>query len=192
MLIKYPNKFNTTITILLFCLLLSVIMCSVSIAAQPKAGDTIPPLTLPVPYDQAGKTALGLSETATTFTLVDLKSELILIEIIGVYCPQCFKQAPGFNNLYARLNKGKMKGRVTMFALAAGGTDGEIEQLLKSGQYKFPVVRDDKYEIHKILGEPKTPFTIICRQDGTILDTHLGIIEDIDKFYGQIKGFLIK
>lgn len=185
---QFTNHFfiNTVLVALLFFMLVPV-----SMAAQPEVGESIA-LTLPTPYNQAGKMALGLNEGSATFTLSDLKSEIVLLEVIGVYCPQCFKQAPVFNNLYGRLNKGKIKGRVTMFAIAAGGTDQEIEQLVKNGQYTFPVVSDMKYEIHKILGEPKTPFTIICRPDGTILDTHLGIIDDIDKFYGQIKGFLKK
>ncbi|MBF0243447.1 MAG: TlpA family protein disulfide reductase [Desulfamplus sp.] len=161
-------------------------------ASPPKVGDSITALSLNAPYSDAGKEALGLSKEATTFKLNDLKSELVILEVIGVYCPQCFKQAPEFNKLYGRLNKGKMESRVAMFALAAGGSEPEIEQLIKSSQYLFPVVSDMKYEAHKALGEPKTPFTIVCRPDGAILYVHLGIIADIDKFYGEIKSFLPK
>lgn len=159
---------------------------------KPEPGKKLVPLALPAPLDPAGKKSLGLKDTVVEFSISDLKYELVLMEVIGVYCPQCFKQAPDFNKLYERLNKGKMKGRVAMFALAAGGTDPEIEQLLESGQYIFPVVSDIKFKAHKLLGEPKTPFTIICRPDGTILHTHLGIITDIDAFYAEIKGFLGK
>ncbi len=159
---------------------------------QPEPGKKMVGLTLPAPQDPAGKKSLGLSNQVTHFTISDLKCDLVLMEVIGVYCPQCFKQAPDFNKLYERLNKGKIKGRIAMFALAAGGSDPEIEQLITSGQYGFPVIGDVKYEAHKLLGEPKTPFTIICRPDGAILYTHLGIITDIDTFYEQIKGFLKK
>ncbi|MFA5906646.1 MAG: hypothetical protein WC836_22140 [Desulfobacula sp.] len=159
---------------------------------QPEPGKKLVSLKLPSPLDPAGRKVLGLNDKMADFKIAELKAELILMEVIGVYCPQCFKQAPDFNKLYERLNKGKMKGRVTMFALAAGGTDPEIEELIKSGQYIFPVVSDVKFESHKLLGEPKTPFTIICRPDGTVLYTHLGIITDIDSFYAEIKGFLSK
>jgi len=159
---------------------------------QPEPGKKMVRFTLPAPADPAGKKSLGLGGPVTEFGISELKTELILMDVIGVYCPQCFKQAPEFNKLYERLNKGKMKGRVVMFALAAGGTDPEIEQLIQSGQYAFPVVADMKYEAHKLLGEPQTPFTILCRPDGSILYTHLGIITDIDAFYAEIKGFLSK
>lgn len=169
-----------------------LIFATISFADQPKTGHSLPAMTLSAPHNQAGKKALGLDENRSGFTVADLASDLVLIEVIGVYCPQCFKQAPQFNELYARINRGKNRGRVSMFALAAGGTVPEIDQLIKSGQYTFPVISDMRYEAHKLLGEPKTPFTIICRPDGRILYTHLGIITDIDSFYGEIKGFLNK
>ncbi|MBF0232431.1 MAG: TlpA family protein disulfide reductase [Desulfamplus sp.] len=183
---------NTKLFIaVIVCLLsVSIVSVTVSLADQIKSGGFMPNLSLPVPSYQGGKKELGLSGDMSIFTIADFKSDFVLIEVIGVYCPQCFKQAPSFNKLYGRLNKGKTKGRVTMFAIAAGGTDPEIEQLVKSGQYVFPVVSDMKYEAHKALGEPKTPFTIICRTDGAILYTHLGVVDDIDTLYGQIKGFL--
>lgn len=176
-------------------LMILVLFFSVASNAEnpkPEAGKMLVPLTLPAPLDPAGKKGLGFKDTVADFSISDLKTELILMEVIGVYCPQCFIQAPDFNKLFERLNKGKMKGRVAMFALAAGGSDPEIQQLIQSGQYTFPVVGDMKFEAHKLLGEPQTPFTIICRPDGTVLYTHLGIITDIDAFYAEIKGFLGK
>lgn len=176
----------------LLLLLLILFFPAFSDAGTPEPGKTLVPLKLTAPADPTGKKSLGLGGSVTEFGISDLKTELVLMEVIGVYCPQCFKQAPEFNKLYERLNKGKMKGRVAMFALAAGGTDPEIEQLITGGQYIFPVVADTKYEAHKLLGEPQTPFTILCRPDGSVLYTHLGIITDIDGFYAEIKGFLSK
>ena len=182
------KQFRTSLLLLLLILVFS----ASSDAGTPEPGKTLVPLKLTAPADPAGKKNLGLAGPVSEFGISDLKTELILMEVIGVYCPQCFKQAPEFNKLYERLNKGKMKGRVAMFALAAGGTDPEIEQLIQSGQYIYPVVADTKYEAHKLLGEPQTPFTILCRPDGSVLFTHRGIITDIDGFYAEIKGFLSK
>jgi peroxiredoxin len=184
------KRFKTPLLVLLLIVILPAF--SNAETPLPEPGQKLALLRLPTPADPAGKKNLGLAGPGTEFTLSDLKAELVLLEVIGVYCPQCFKQAPEFNKLYERLNKGKMKGRVAMFALAAGGAEPEIEQLLQSGQYAFPVVADTTYEAHKLLGEPKTPFTILCRPDGSVLYTHLGIITDIDGFYTEIKGFLSK
>jgi len=90
----------------------------------------------------------------------------------------------------AQDDKGKLKGRVTMLGLAAGGTDAEVKQLLSTGQYLFPVVSDPDYAAHKVLGEPLTPYTLVFKPDGSIVYAHLGVIEDIDGLYQQIKTLL--
>lgn len=158
----------------------------------PEEGGIMPEIEFPAPFEPTARQALGLPADARDFQISDFKTDLILVEIIGVYCPVCFKQAPGLNDLYSRLNRGRVKGRVTMFALAAGGSDNEIKPLVQSGQYTFPIVNDINFTAHKLLGEPKTPFLIVCRPDGSILHTHLGMIGDIDGFYTKIKSFLTK
>ena len=177
------------IFIRLSILLFLALAAAPALAEPPGPGQSMPALTLPVPQDPAGQEMLGVQGKAS-FSLAELPGDLVFLEVIGVYCPQCVKQSPGFKTLFNRLNKGKTKGRVTMLALAAGGTDAEVRQLLGTGQYLFPVVSDPDYAVHKLLGEPLTPFTIICRPGGEILYTHLGIVEDIDGLYQQIKTML--
>lgn len=173
---------------LAICLFLTL-AAAPALAEPPGAGGTMPALTLPVPQDAAAQEMLGVAGKSA-FTLAELPGDLVFLEVIGVYCPQCVKQSPGFKTLFNRLNKGKSKGRVTMLALAAGGTDAEVRQLLKTGQYLFPVVSDPEYAAHKLLGEPLTPYTIICRPDGRIEYAHLGVVDDIDGLYQQIKALL--
>lgn len=158
-------------------------------AAPPATGDTMPELILPVPQDPDGQEALGVAGQAT-FVLTELKADLFFLEVIGVYCPQCVKQSPGFKTLFNRLNRGKLKGRVAMIGLAAGGTEAEVRQLMGTGQYLFPVVSDPDYVAHKVLGEPLTPYTIVCRPDGSVVYHHLGVVEDIDALYQLIKNLL--
>lgn len=168
---------------------LLVFAAASALAAPPGVGETLPALSLSVPQDPAGQEQLGL-KGKTSFTLADLPGDLVFIEVIGVYCPQCVKQSPGFKTLFSRLNKGKLKGRVAMFGLAAGGTDGEVRQLLSTGQYLFPVVSDPDYAAHKLLGEPLTPYTMVATRDGKVIYAHLGVIDDIDGLYQFIKSRL--
>ena len=160
-----------------------------ALAAPPVSGESMPELVFPVPADPAGQEMLGVTGK-TTFTFADLKADLIFIEIIGVYCPQCVKQSPGFKTLFNRLNKGKLQGRVAMFGLAAGGTEAEVKMLLGTGQYLFPVLSDPEYALHKALGEPLTPYTIVCKPDGSVVYDHLGVVEDVDALYQHIKTLL--
>ena len=58
-------------------------------SAQPKAGDKLFDLTLPVPAERADRNYLGLSGWGKTFKMADIKANLVLIEILSMYCPFC-------------------------------------------------------------------------------------------------------
>jgi peroxiredoxin len=149
-------------------------------AGVPKKGDTLPAFELPAPASDKAREYLGLRQEK--FRLADISCRLLLLEVIGVYCPQCYRQAPLFNNLFNRIEKGKLKGQVKMLALAAGGNENEIKYLYEQVQYSFPIVSDPQFAVHKLLGEPRTPFTLLVGADGKVLHTHMGVVEDVDAF----------
>jgi peroxiredoxin len=170
-------------------LLLLVLSPGASLAAGvPKEGDVLPSFELPAPSIEADVSYLGLK--SPVFKLKDIDCQVLLVEVIGVYCPFCYKQAPLFNKLFTRLNKKDMGSKVKMFAIAAGGTVNEVEHLRKNGSYEFPVVMDESYSVHKLLGEPRTPFTMLVSGDGKVLHTHLGPVEDMDALYQKIQGLV--
>jgi peroxiredoxin len=126
--------------------------------------------------------------TAQPFSVKDLDCQLIVLEIIGVYCPQCHIQHPLFNKLFHRIRKdSEISEKVKMFSIAAGGNPTEIAYVKKEYRIPFPIIEDPKFEIHKLLGEPRTPFTMLVTKEGKIAFAHLGVVPDIDKFFGQIK-----
>ncbi|UCD78966.1 MAG: TlpA family protein disulfide reductase [Desulfobacterales bacterium] len=146
----------------------------------PQKGDTLPSLELEAPSSDKDRAYLGI--TGQTFRLGDIRCRLLLFEVIGIYCPQCYRQAPLFNTLFSRIEKGKLQGRIKMLALAAGGNVAEIQYLLAQRPYSFPIVPDPAFEAHKLLGEPRTPFTLLVDPQGKVLHTHKGVVEDIDAF----------
>ncbi len=149
----------------------------------PAEGSTLPAISLPAPVLAAHAAYLGVKGP---FALADVKADLLLVEVVGVYCTFCVEQLPVFNKLYARLAKAGLSSRIKMLAVAAGGTSAEAKLLSERG-YAFPVLPDEVYAIHKALGEPKTPFTMLVRPDGTVLYAHLGVHKDQDELYGLMK-----
>lgn len=147
----------------------------------PRKGDSLAVFELQAPASEKDKSYLGI--TKPVFRISDISSKLLILEIIGVYCPVCYRQAPIFNNLFNRIEKSSLKGKVKMLAVAAGGNLTEIQYLNEQKQYGFPVVPDPVYGVHKILGEPRTPFTLLVSPDGKVLYTHMGVIEDLDAFW---------
>ncbi len=154
----------------------------------PKEGDVLPELVFSAPPHQGDAEILGI-QPGQKFGLAELERDVILMEVIGVYCAECAKQSPLFNDLFNRLKRRKLLDRVAFIAMAAGATPMEANYLRESGKYAFPVVHDQKYELHKKLSEAKTPFTMLVRPDGTVLFAHLGVYDDVDDLYEKIKGF---
>lgn len=152
----------------------------VAAAGIPRKGDVLPPFELASPESEAARAYLGVA--ASTFKLSDVSCRVLVLEVIGVYCPQCYRQAPLFNTLHSRIEKGKLKGQVKMLAVAAGGNANEIRYLNDQIQYAFPVVPDPKFDFHKLVGEPRTPFILLVGPNGKVLHTHSGVVEDIEPF----------
>ncbi|NMC49941.1 MAG: hypothetical protein GYA47_11055, partial [Desulfovibrio sp.] len=123
-----------------FCLVLGLMVAAGRAASAyagdlPHEGDVVPAFSLVSPQSPEDRATLGLSD-ATTFSLGDVAAPCVLFEVIGVYCPECHKQAPLFGAIHARLAKDpNLSGRVRMLAMAAGATDKELEYLKKKGSY---------------------------------------------------------
>jgi len=168
-----------------------MIMCLVwsPIASQgaglPQKGGTLPAFQLPAPAAENDQKYLGIN--GPNFQLKDVQCQVLLVEILGAYCPLCYQQAPLFGKLFARINKRNLGDKVKMLGVAIGATPMEVEQLKKSGSYEFPVVQDESFAIHKLLGEPRTPFTMLIGKDGKVLYANLGVIEDVDAFFQVIQ-----
>jgi len=156
-------------------------------AEPPKVGTVLPQgLVLSSPLGGEERNYLG-SGDGGTFKLSAVKADFLIVEVVGVYCPQCHIQAPLFDKFYTRLAKdSELGGKVKMLGLAAGATKEEMEYLRGSGVYKYPIAWDPDFVAHKQLGEPKTPFTMVVDSKGKVLFAHMGIIEDVSAFYEQV------
>lgn len=160
--------------------------------AQPKVGDKLFDFTLPVPADRADRTYLGLSGWGKTFKMADIKANLVLIEILSMYCPFCQKEAPLVNQLYEAIEKDPTtKGKIKIIGIGAGNSSYETEVFRKRYNVPFPVFPDPDYDIHKKCGEVRTPFFIAVRlnPDGTqeVGYAKLGGFGEIPAFLEMLK-----
>ena len=155
----------------------------------PAAGTLLPQFRLRPPDSKEERSYLGITGN-DPFSIDQISAKIIMVEIIGVYCPHCHVQAPSFRKLYYRIKKdSELSKRVKMLAIAVGATPMEVAYLKKASRIPYPVLRDPKFKVHKLLGNPRTPFTFLVNKKGKILFEHLGVIGDIDKFLVQIKKF---
>lgn len=153
-------------------------------------GKTLPQVILDGPASLEEKQYLGLKDLKS-FPISQIPAKLILIEIFSFYCPICHKQAPIANKLYKFIQQDpELSKNIKMMGIGAGNNSREVDAYKANFRVSFPLFCDPHYKIHKELGEPRTPFTILANRNGKILLTHSGVIEDTDEFMSKIRKIL--
>ena len=159
-----------------------------------KAGDFFPEVPMQVPDDPKERAYLGLTE-GKTFTLKQVKADLVIVEILSVYCPSCQLQAPIYNKLFNLIeNDPKTKGRI---GIAAGNEILEVKDFRDKRNVLFPILPDPNFEMHRAIGGSRTPFTIYVRQDpsgnaGVVTGTHLGTNRFYKELFVDLRNLMTK
>jgi len=150
-------------------------------------GMILPQFKLDATEAEETKQYLGL-KNLKSFTLSQIPAKLILIEVFSLYCPICHKQAPIANTIYNFIqNNPKLRKDIKMIGIGAGNNLKEIKAYKTQFRVSFPLFSDPDFSIHKKMGEPRTPFTILVNRNGKILFTHFGVVEDVDAFIRKIR-----
>jgi peroxiredoxin len=156
-------------------------------AEKVSPGKTLPSFTLSAPDDPEMKQYLGL-KNLSSFTLSQIPAKFILIEFFSLYCPICHKQAPAANRIYKVIRQDPALNKdIKMIGIGTGNTQREVEAFKTNLRVPFPLFTDIDFKIHKKIGEPRTPFTILTTNTGKVLIVHSGVVEDTDEFIGKIK-----
>lgn len=159
-------------------------------AGMGEVGTQLPDFQLQAPESLQDRQYLGIGE-APAFSIDQVNTPFTLVEVVGVYCPQCHIQAPLFNTLFHRIRKDpEVDSKVRMLAIAIGATPQESAYMKETFTLPFPLLRDPDFTVHKLLGEPRTPLTMIVAKDKRIVFSHLGVIEDMDGFMQQIQALV--
>jgi hypothetical protein len=95
------------------------------------------------------------------------------------------------NELFDRIEKdAELKNSVKIIGIAVGNNNDDVA--FGQTKYDFPIMPDDKYEIHQLIGQPPTPFFIFARPYGNgrllVLDSYLGRLEDTDKLFSMVNS----
>ena len=156
-------------------------------AEKVSPGTTLPAFTLSAPDDPETKQYLGL-KNLKSFTLSQIPAKFLLIEFFSLYCPICHKQAPAANKIYKVIRQDPALNKdIKMIGIGTGNNQREIEAFKTNLRVPFPLFTDLDFKIHKKIGEPRTPFTILTTNKGKVLLIHSGVVEDTDEFIGKIK-----
>ncbi|CCK81095.1 TlpA family protein disulfide reductase [Desulfobacula toluolica] len=171
------------ILVLFFALQPQNVFCG----TPPKQGEKLPEMSLTAPVSKNDSAYLGIGEKSL-FLIQDIDAAVIVLEIIGVYCPVCHKQRPHINRLFHRISKNAdLSGKIKFLGISAGATPMEVAYYMKTSRVPYPVLPDEKFNAHKKLNQPLTPYTIVVTKDGQIRYAHLGLIQDMDGLFATLK-----
>ena len=174
--------------------ILFLLMANVTGAAEnnpPKVGSPLPEMELLMPGNTGDLKYLGLSSGGKTFKVGQIKAHVAIIQIYSMYCPYCQAEAPNVNRLYKLIESNPaLKDKVKIIGVGAGNTSFEIGTYKRKYTVAFPLIPDEDFKIHKIVGEVRTPYFIAVKITAggrtEVIYSRLGALENIDLFMAQL------
>lgn len=180
---------------IIFLGVLSVVLGASTSRAEDHAlsvGAALPPIRLQAPADAAQRGYLGLAPKSD-FTIDQIQAEVVIVQIFSMYCPICQREASKVNQLFSAVERNaELRRRVKIIGIGAGNSPYEVDFFRKSFQVPFPIFADADFDIHKQLGEVRTPYFIGLRlaagKPPLIKLTHAGPFESAERFLTEITG----
>ncbi len=164
-------------------------------------GDFFPDFSFPMTLSKGEVEYLGLPTKflglmkGESFSLKDVKADVILVEYMNKYCFSCQLQAPVLNQVFeAVANDPQMKGKVKFLAIAAGNNQTEVDSFRAEKKVPFPIVADPKFLAYEAVGDPgATPFTLLVRKTDSglvVTRARVGLKRDPEFFLKELNETL--
>ena len=184
------NRFIFTLTIFCFFLLNGHAHSETRPLAR---GARLPDAVFLDHLSKEERSYLGLSRK-TKFSLKDISGTLLLIEVFSTYCTSCPRNVPVLNAVYSSVEDDPaLRGKVKVISIAVGNTGNEIDSFKREYKVLYPVLSDLPFIVHKALGNPRVPYTILVKKNmkgDVVVDAHQGEIGSPDSVLHNIKSSL--
>ena len=165
------------------------------------AGDFFPEYSFPMTLTRSDMEYLGLPQKFfglfkwESFSLRDVKADLIVLEFMSKYCFSCQLQAPVMNQVFSMVQQDpQLKGRVKFIDIAAGNNEREAGSFREEKKVPFPIIADPKFLAFEAIGEPgAAPFTIFIRKTDSgllVARTKVGLTRDPQKILKEMTDSL--
>lgn len=153
-------------------------------------GKPLPGFKMDMPSNPEMMQYLGL-KSGPDFTLSQIPSKIVVIEVLSALCEDCHKNAPQVNQLFNIIsNDSELNPHTKMLGIAVGNDAKMVDAYKKTYKVKFPIVADPKEEISTRLGSMATPTIIVADGKGMVLFIHSGVIDDLDMILDVIRTFV--
>jgi len=156
-------------------------------------GERFPEVPLPVPVQVGAREYLGLP-AGETFTLSQVKSEVVLVEMLNVLCPHCRKQTKPYNRLFQLLQKNpELRDKIKILGVAVANSAEQIADFVDIYAVSFPIAADRSFALHQAVRGGPTPLSIYVLQDpaggpGMVAGSTLGEDDQME----QLLAYLVE
>ena len=165
------------------------------------AGDFFSDFSFPLTLARGEMEYLGLPTKflgllkGDTFTLKDIKADLVVVEYMNKYCFSCQLQAPVLNQVYETVGKDpQLRGIVKFLGVAAGNNQTEVDSFKAEKKIPFPIVPDSKFLAYEAVGDPgATPFTLLVRRTDSgwiVTRARIGLVKSPEAWMKEIQESL--
>jgi len=181
---------KTKITVMITIMLILASMATAAPTQPPQVGSSLPEMKLAKPADSGDLKYLGLSGSGT-FTADQVNAQVLIIQIFSMYCPYCQKDAPNVNRFFGLIeNNPRLKGKIKILGIGVGNTQFEVNTFKKKYKVEFPLIPDNDFIIHKIVGEVRTPYFMVVKLTGAkkleVVYSRLGAHENVEAFLAEV------
>lgn len=153
-----------------------------------RPGDPFPELQLFTPDDFLDRVYLQL-KAHKTFSPSQIKTDLLVIEMLNVHCLHCQMQAPAYNELHKLIeSEDSTRGKIKLLGLAVGNLDWEVAEFREKYAIDFPILADANFAAWRATGGSTTPLTFYVRQTepgkpGILIGLHRGLNTHYEGLY---------
>jgi thiol-disulfide isomerase/thioredoxin len=157
---RVPRKAAWTLLIVFFALV--PVRADVS---QLEPRQLWPAVSLQLPSDPVLRHYLGVKE-GETFTVDDMASDVVVVEIFNMYCPFCQREASHVNELFALVDRrDDLNRKLKIIGIGVGNSNFEVDFYRRSYSVQFPLFADKDFEIYEKVGKVRTPCFFILKRD---------------------------
>ena len=131
---------------------------------------------------------LGLKQPGA-FTLKDIQSPYVLIEILNSNCPHCVDQAPTLNRLFRLVEGSDLKNKLKFIGVVSN-SEAAANKWRTTYKVPFALVADPEWDLATTLNITGTPTTVVVDKNGKVIALHDGEFSDANKAFQQLKAKL--
>ena len=155
-------------------------------------GDYFPACRLMLLDYQKDRDYLQITHVQRHFTLEDVHSDYIFIEIYNELCSACVNEVKTYKALYRMIVENAfLREKVTMMGIGVASKKRSAAKFRKQKNISFPLFADEKREIFECLGKPVLPVSyLVQRQAGKrkIRLIQSGHIGNAEKLLAEIRS----